>query len=152
MDPLPPILRRRRSPNDGQAETSGVGEQSLTRQDDQGRIFAPPARRKPPTPAAWENTGRQSNTPFVIDTDSVRVLPANPLRRYLLVQNKSADVMYVNFGQLATVFNGIQISAGGYYELIGGGPGGSFVPADDVYILGGSAGLAGVVSEGAGKE
>jgi hypothetical protein len=126
------FARRRRSPNAGQVETSGVAEQSFTRNDDSREIFGVAVPKGNANRPPWLNKGTQSNTPFSVDTLSIRILPANPRRRYLIIQNKSADVMYINFGQLADIYNGIQISAGGAYELIGGGPGGSFVPSDDV--------------------
>lgn len=134
-----------------QPETTAIGEASFTRDDDAREIFAgapPDKNRGEGGPAPWRNRYTQSNTPFIAGTTSTRVLPANSRRAYLIIQNKSVDVMYVNFGQLADIYNGIQISAGGAYEWIGGGEGGSFVPGDDIYILGGSADLPGVASEG----
>jgi len=96
----------------------------------------------------WLNQFTQSNFPFTTDGSSQRLLPANPFRTYLLIQNKSGDFMYVNFGQAATIYNGIRIAAGGNYELIGGARGGAHCPADDVNLLGNAAGLDGVVTEG----
>lgn len=96
----------------------------------------------------WENPYSQSNFPFTIGTASQRIIPDNPLRCYLIIQNKSGGNLFVNFGQNATVFNGIQIIAGGNYELIGGSQGGAFCPADGIYIVGDAAGLDGVLSEG----
>lgn len=96
----------------------------------------------------WENKYTQSNFPFTVGTTSIRVIPDNPLRCYLLIQNKSGGNMYVNFGQNATIYNGIQIVTIGNYELIGGARGGSFCPADGIYIIGDAAGLDGVVTEG----
>jgi len=96
----------------------------------------------------WINRYTQSNFPFSIGAVSERAIPANPLRTYLLIQNKSAGILFVNFGQNATTFNGIRIIAGGNYELIGGATGGAFVNGDDVYILGDGAALEGVLTEG----
>jgi hypothetical protein len=96
----------------------------------------------------WINRFTQSNFPFNIGIVSERAIPANPLRCYLLIQNKSANIVFVNFGQNATAFNGIRIIAGGNYELIGGATGGAFCPADDVYILADAAATEGVVTEG----
>lgn len=138
-----------------QPETSGVGEQTFSRADDRAEVFGdvrlPAVVHKPPVVVAsepWVNRSTQANTPFIVGTVGIRVLPANPRRTYLLIQNKSADVMYLNFGQQADLYNGIQISAGGAYELIGGATGGSHCPFDDVFVLGGSSDLAGVVTEG----
>ncbi len=162
-----------------QPESSGVGEQESYRYDDTSQLlnhhknrvvarrFAsgfgelPETNRVERTPSNvvlnpnlgpvpdWYNQFTQSNFPFTTDGNSQRILPANPLRTYLLIQNKSADFIYVNFGQNATVYNGIRVAAGGYYELIGGaGNGAPHVPGDDVFILGAVAGLDGVASEG----
>ncbi len=96
----------------------------------------------------WINRYTQSNFPFSIGVASERALPANPLRTYLLIQNKSANIIFVNFGQNATAFNGIRIISGGNYELIGGATGGAFCNGDDVYILADAAATEGVVTEG----
>ena len=96
----------------------------------------------------WVNRYTQSNFPFSIGTASERAIPANPLRTYLLIQNKSANILFVNFGQNATTFNGIRIIAGGNYELIGGATGGAFCNGDDVYILADVAASEGVLTEG----
>jgi len=137
-----------------QPESSGVGEQEYSRNDDReivsyrrepiaGQVIGAPSRIP-----GWQNPFTQVVIAFSVDTTSIRILPANFKRTYLLIQNKSADVIYVNFGQNATVLGGVLISAGGAYELIGGAVGGSHVPADDIYIIGGSVGLLGVVVEG----
>ncbi len=97
----------------------------------------------------WINNWTASNFPFVIGLTSERIIPANPLRSYLLVQNKSAaSDMFINFGQKATTFNGVIIIPRGNYEFIGGAVGGSFVPSDSVWLLGAAAGLEGVLVEG----
>lgn len=96
----------------------------------------------------WLNQYTQSNFPFTIGVTSERILPANPFRTYLLVQNKSADFIFLNFGQVATNYNGIRIAPGGNYELIGGATGGAHCPGDDVYVIGNAAALDGVATEG----
>jgi len=96
----------------------------------------------------WINRYTQSNFPFTTDGTSQRIIPSNPLRTYLLIQNKSAADMFVNFGQNATTYTGVLIIAGGNYELIGGATGGAHCPADDVYVLGSAAALEGVITEG----
>lgn len=97
----------------------------------------------------WINNFTTANYPFVIGLTSEQVIPANPLRSYLLVQNKNAaSDMFINFGQKATAFNGVIIIPRGNYEFIGGAVGGSFVPSDSVWILGAAAGLNGVLVEG----
>lgn len=98
--------------------------------------------------ADWVNRYSQSVFPFTIGVTAERVLPANPMRTYLLIQNKSAGTMFVNFGQNPTTFASIEIAAGGNYIQEGGAPAGAFISPDDVYVLGSAAGLDGVVSEG----
>jgi hypothetical protein len=79
----------------------------------------------------------------------VQIVPANPLRVYVLVQNKNAaNDMFINFGSKATEYNGIIIIPRGNYELIGGAEGGAFCPVDSVHILGAAAGMDGVLVEG----
>ena len=98
--------------------------------------------------ADWTNRYTLSLFPFTIGISPERVLPANPMRTYLIIQNKSAGIIFVNFGQNPTEFASIEIAAGGNYEIIGGAQGGSFVPPDDVYILGSAAALDGSIGEG----
>lgn len=97
----------------------------------------------------WVNNFKASNFPFTIGTTATQIVPANPLRCYLLVQNKNAaSDMFINFGQKATTYNGIIIIPRGNYEFIGGANGGPFSPSDSVWILGAAAGMEGVLVEG----
>lgn len=96
----------------------------------------------------WVNRNTFSLFPFTIGVAANRILPANPLRTYLIVQNKSGGTIFINFGQNPTAFASIEIFAGGNYELIGGATGGAFSPQDDVFVLGSAAGLDGVAGEG----
>ena len=97
----------------------------------------------------WINYYRASNFPFVIGIVSEPIIPANPLRAYVLIQNKNAaSDMFVNFGNDATAFNGIIIIPRGNYEFIGGANGGSFSPSDSIHVLGAAAGMEGVIVEG----
>ena len=98
--------------------------------------------------ADWVNRYTLSLFPFTAGITSVRILPANPMRTYLIVQNTSASNMFINFGQNATLIAGLRIVPGGNYEQLGGAPAGSFITPDDIYILGAAAGLSGVVAEG----
>lgn len=98
--------------------------------------------------ADWTNRYTQTLFPFQIGLSAQRILPANPMRTYLIIQNKSAGVIFVNFGQNPTPTSSITIIAGGNYELIGGAAGGSFVPPDDVYVLGDALALNCIISEG----
>ena len=96
----------------------------------------------------WVNRNTMSLFPFTIGTSAERILPANPLRTYLIVQNKSGGIIFINFGQNPTAFASIEISPSGNYELIGGATGGAFSPQDDIFVLGSAAGLDGVAGEG----
>ena len=72
----------------------------------------------------WINNWTASNFPFVIGLTSERIIPANPLRSYLLVQNKSAaSDLFITFGQTAPTFNGVLLIPRGSYDLIGGAVG-----------------------------
>lgn len=97
----------------------------------------------------WYNNYTTSNFPFTLAASvSQKVLPANPLRSYLLVQNKDAATdMFIAFNTNANAYNGIIIIPRGNYEFIGGANGGAFVPAGDIYCFS-TAAIDGVVVEG----
>lgn len=61
----------------------------------------------------------QSTTVDVTSNGSVRGLPFNATRKYLLVQNKTASSVYIDFDQQATT-DSIEIFALGAYESISG--------------------------------
>jgi len=96
----------------------------------------------------WINRNTLSLFPFTIGTAAERILPSNPLRTYLIVQNKSGGTIFINFGQNPTQFASLQIPAGGNLIFEGGATGGAFSPQDDIYLLGSAAGLDGVAGEG----
>lgn len=96
----------------------------------------------------WVNNYTAATYPFVIGTTSEQIVPANPLRCYLLVQNKDgASDMFINFGQKATG-GSVIIVPGGNYEFVGGAVGGPFSPGNSVWVLGDAAALIGVLVEG----
>ncbi len=112
----------------------------------QARARAPGQRARA---GVWLNQGSTSNFPFRIGLESEQIIPANPLRTYLLIQNKDAGSdMFINFGQKANDFNGVIIVPRGNFEFIGGKQGGAFVPADSVWVLGAAADMEGVLVEG----
>jgi len=96
----------------------------------------------------WINRHTLALYPFVVGITAQQAIPANPLRTYVIIQNNSGGIIFVNFGQKPTVANAIRIPAGGNYELAGGATGGAFSPHNTVNILGSAAGLIGVVGEG----
>ncbi len=115
---------------------------------DRGAVPGQP-RRMASGRLAWVNRYTATNFPFVIGTESQQIIPANPLRTYLLIQNKDAGSdMFLNFGQKANDFNGVIIVPRGNFELIGGSTGGPFVPSDSIWILGAAAAMEGVLVEG----
>lgn len=97
----------------------------------------------------WINNFTAAIYPFEIGLTAEQIVPANPLRCYLLVQNKSALTdMFINFGQKATADNSVIIIPRGNYEFVGGAVGGPFSPGNSVWVLGGAAALPGVLVEG----
>ena len=96
----------------------------------------------------WINRNRLSLFPFTVGIAAQQGVPANELRTYLIIQNKSGGTIFVNFGQNPTQFASIQIPAGGNFEFLGGATGGAFSPQDTVNILGSAPGLDGVIGEG----
>lgn len=70
------------------------------------------------------NTQPQSalfdNQNKTVTNASAVMLAANPLRQYLLVQNKDAGGnLFLSFGKAATAANGVRVIPGGAFELIG---------------------------------
>ncbi len=123
---------------------SGLGD-IPSRQDIPGPVIRPGLGLVP----EWINNYTAALYPFVAGLVSEQVVPANPLRTYLLIQNKNgASDMFINFGQKATALNGLIIDPGGNFELIGGANGGAYCPSDSVWILGAAANLNGVLMEG----
>ena len=128
---------RRYRPQQGRGEIPGT--KFPTRINDPGSGLFP----------QWINGYTASLYPFVIGLASQQIIPANPLRAYLLIQNKDAAAdMLINFGSEATAFSSVIIIPRGNYELIGGAYGGSFVPGDSVHVLGTAAGMQGALIEG----
>lgn len=112
-----------------------------------GSIIVPPNNAG--TGAPFSPRYKSSITPFVAAAASQKVLNANSARAYFLVQNNDgASDIFVNFGADASATNAIKVIAGGNLLFDGGGEGGSFVPQEDVYIIGAAGGEACVVMEG----
>lgn len=135
--PRQPIRTRRRP-------APGVGDLPYNRQP-VGPINDPGAGLIP----EWTNNYTATTFPFIIGTTSAQIIPANPLRAYVLIQNKDgASDMFVNFGVSATSFNGVIIIPRGNYEFVGGALGGPFSPSDSIHVLGAGANMEGVIVEG----
>ena len=59
-----------------------------------------------------------SNVNPVVTNVAAQLVAVNAQRKYCLIQNKdAAGNIYINFGGVATVANGLKIPAGGSYEL-----------------------------------
>ena len=52
----------------------------------------------------YVNRNTLSLFPFTIGIAAARILPSNPLRTYLIIQNKSGGTIFINFGQNPTQF------------------------------------------------
>jgi hypothetical protein len=79
--------------------------------------------------------------PFITTADSQLALKLNQSRKYLLIQNNGADFFVVNFGNAATLTNGLKMPSNSVYEMLR-------PTIQDVYIIGNSAGLNVILLEG----
>ncbi len=65
------------------------------------------------------NGGTYVNSNPAVATASGVLVPANPLRTYLLIQNNDGSaVLSLNFSAAASMTNGLLIQPGGYYESL----------------------------------
>lgn len=78
---------------------------------------------------------------YIIGTTSVMVLPANPDRQYLLVQNTSASNVYLAINRNATAQDITLYNNGGYFEPLR-------PPKGAIYLLGSAASLNCAICEG----
>lgn len=63
-------------------------------------------------------TANFANTTATVTNVSAPMIVGNALRQYLLIQNKSTTgSIYINFGSVATVLNGLKIGPGDSYEM-----------------------------------
>lgn len=56
-------------------------------------------------------------TAATVETQSREIRPATPARIYLLIENRTAAAIFINFDSPADSETGIEIVAGGNYEL-----------------------------------
>ena len=97
----------------------------------------------------WVNPYRSVVVPFSVGLVSDIMLPANPRRVYVLVQNlNAASDMWLNFGAEAVVQASVLLVPRGNYELIGGATGAPFSPYDSVHVIGTVAAQRCVAVEG----
>lgn len=88
-----------------------------------------------------------TNQYYLDSVTEVELRPALSGRTYLLIQNNSADSLYMGFDTHGSANNGLEIPAGQFYERE------TRVPQNKLYLIG--AGAAGskqkiLVTEGAG--
>lgn len=57
------------------------------------------------------------HTPVTVRPQSLEIRPATPSRIYLLIENRSSAALFLNFDSPASAETGIEIVAGGNYEL-----------------------------------
>jgi len=79
--------------------------------------------------------------PYIIGIVSTMVVPANPNRQYLLIQNNSASNIYFAINKHATASDLFLYSGGGFYEPLR-------PPKGAIYLLGAATGLNCVICEG----
>jgi hypothetical protein len=86
--------------------------------------------------------GAFANTQDTVTSASTTIVAANPLRRYLLIQNNDAsgDIFVRLDGVAATLTTGVKIPAGGSYELQG------YVPTGAVTAIGSIASNANILT------
>ena len=99
---------------------------------------APPPPYSPPpgeTPVALPPTPRSLAVKFTqqtlkIDTTARSILPERVDRQYLLIQNATGSgVIYIGFNEVPNISTGIEIIAGGAYELR------NPAPSNQVYVV-----------------
>lgn len=83
---------------------------------------------------------RMANFTFETKLESQQILPGNPNRVYLAIQNRGANAIYVSFGQKASAET-FELAAGGFYEPY-------IAPDNSLNVLGVAAGDRIIVVEG----
>jgi hypothetical protein len=74
------------------------------------------------------NYSKATHTSKTIGIASTSIVGANDLRKYLLLQNDSNEIIYIKLGETAVASEGIRIPVGGSYEM-NDGDGNIFVGA-----------------------
>lgn len=74
-------------------------------------------------------------------TTSVKVINANARRKYLMIQNKGPEAIYVKFETVHTGLEGIKILSGGNYEPL-------YAPNNSIWIKTGASTSSVVIYEG----
>jgi len=81
------------------------------------------------TPVTVRQNGRMAVRPFgARATQAEMILPEDPHRRYLLVQNNSGVVLLIGVGGLPVAGQCLQLASGVYWEPL-------VTPTDSIYIL-----------------
>lgn len=74
-----------------------------------------------------DSVGVFSQGDYAISTTSTKIIESNAIRKYLLIQNKGSNAVYVKFGGANSGLDGIKIEAGGSYEP-------SKCPTSSIYV------------------
>ena len=101
----------------------------------------PNVKTKPSTGNVIDRSGSTAVTTAAAGTQSV--MSANESRTYLVFQNISDTLMRINFGQVATEANGIQVQPGGSVTFNS-----AWVPSQELFVRCSSTGKEFVAKEG----
>lgn len=80
-------------------------------------------------------------TPVKLGAKSKLVLPANPQRAYLAIQNQDDRYLYVNFGVAAHYSSALYVAGWGYFEPL-------IAPRDPLHMASANSDAQCVVIEG----
>lgn len=138
--------------------TPPAQKQNLTRRDKRVRSSASPAPKLPVDEKArnllilffewcrrfsfrtFDNSDFNTIT-ITAETSSGLAIAENVNRNYLLIQNPSADSIFVDFGKAAGILTSIEIVSGGNYEPLK-------APRNNINIIGALGGQRVIITEG----
>ncbi len=98
-----------------------------------------PVGTKPASPVVRQ--ARFVNLAATVGLTAAQLLPSNRRRSYLLVQNTSANTIFVTFDRPASLTTGVEINPGGFYEPL-------TAPVSSVWAIASVADLLVVIVEG----
>ena len=87
----------------------------------------PNVKTKPSTGNVLDHSTETAVTTAALGAQSV--MPANESRTYLVFQNISDTLMRINFGEVATELNGIQVQPGGSVTFNS-----AWVPSQELFV------------------
>ena len=101
----------------------------------------PNVKTKPSSGNVLDHSTETAVTTAALGAQSV--MPANESRTYLVFQNISDTLMRINFGEVATEANGIQVQPGGSVTFNS-----AWVPSQELFVRCSSTGKEFVAKEG----